>query len=361
MRKYLKTILLCILVFSSFSRTGALPGLDFYVRIWGGDLAIRWPIPAKDPHATTELLTFLGGGSEKASFYREFPDGNLPGVHSDSVDPGYTPEYTNVNIAGGVGLRRHLSLGGYRLVLTGIVRSRFESHSFPEDSISLASDSLIPDSSKLVENTLQAAWKLDKIAAVPLPLTSLPLDSILEGNLAWSPALGFRNEAGYLRLNTMLRSYLQLLNRRSVRMYLASRIGVDYLIGATIPMYALSSVGEINDPLYLPIPALGGIIRGIDAGRFNGTLKLYSNFEYRVKIATKPKLDPILRLFLDAGLSGYPEMESLTDFPMQITLGTSVSLDIMGFAELGYFVAWCPNETTTERKFGHGMILRSNF
>ena len=144
-------------------------------------------------------------------------------------------------------------------------------------------------------------------------------------------------------------------------MYLASRIGVDYLIGTTIPMYALSSVGEINDPLYLPIPALGGIIRGVDAGRFNGTLKIYSNYEYRVIVATKAKLNPLLRLFLDAGLSGYPEMVSLTDFPIQITLGTSVSLDIMGFAELGYLVAWCPSETTPERKFGHGMILRSNF
>ena len=46
---------------------------------------------------------------------------------------------------------------------------------------------------------------------------------------------------------------------------------------------------------------------------------------------------------------------------MQLTSAAGGSLEIMGIAELGYFIARWLSETTPERKLGHGMILRSDF
>ena len=89
-----------------------------------------------------------------------------------------------MSIAGGAGIRRHFSLGRYRLVLTGLIRSRWESHSFPGEGTSPASDDLIPDSAGLEDNSVQVAWKLGKIAPVPLPFAPFPLGYTLEGNLA---------------------------------------------------------------------------------------------------------------------------------------------------------------------------------
>ena len=89
---HLRIVLSLVLMLSSFPGAAALPGLDFTFRIWGGDIALRWPIPAGDPRAETELLTFLGGDSESAWFYRMFPDGSLPGKHANTVEPRYTPE-----------------------------------------------------------------------------------------------------------------------------------------------------------------------------------------------------------------------------------------------------------------------------
>ena len=226
MRKSHVAILLLGLAILPICSAAPLPGLDFSFRIWGGDLAIRWPIPPGDPHASTENLTFLGGGREGTVFYQAAAPGNSPEVET---------EYTNINISGGVGLRQRFALGRYRLAITGLIRNRWERHVVTDGS-------MITGNPELLENTLQAACRLDMIAAVPVSFTPFPLDYALETNISWSPPLGFEDEADYFRLNGNLRLYILLLNRRSLRMYLASRTGVDYLFGAVVPMYALSSI-----------------------------------------------------------------------------------------------------------------------
>jgi hypothetical protein len=360
MRKTVQILLPLLLLLPHFG-VAASPDLDFDMRIWGGDIALSWPLPGGSRLSMTEALTFVGGGRETASFYRDYPEGSLPGVHADSIDLGFTADYITANITGGVGIRHQLPLKRHRLTMTGLIKSRRELHSFPGDSESLASVSLIPDSARLVDNSLQTGLRLARETATHLRFTPFAIDYALECNLAWSPNLGLMHGADYLRLNANARAYLQLLNKPKLRMYLASRTGVDFLTGATIPMYALSSVGEINAPLYVPTSALGGVVRGIAAGRFNGSVKVYSNNEYRVKLMTKPDMNPMLRLFLDAGWGGYPETQSTENTPIQMSLGMAATLDLMGVAELGYLVAWCPFESDQARRIGHSVIYRAHF
>lgn len=353
-------ILLPLLLLLPLVGVAALPDLDFASRIWGGDVALSWPLPGKGPLSTTKALTFVGGGRETASFYREYPDATLPGVHADAIDPGFTAEYITANIAVGAGIRHQLPLSRHRLTMTGLIKSRWEGHSFPGDSLSLASDSLIPDSVRLADNSFQAGLRLGRESAAHL-FTLFAVDYALEGNLAWSPRLGLSYGADYVRLNGNLRVLLQVLNKPKLRMYIASRTGVDYLTGAVIPMYALSTVGEINDPLYVPEPAIGGIVRGLDPGRFSGTLKIYSNNEYRMKVSTKSGLNPLVRLFVDGGWGGYPDLQSTADTPIQMSVGVSGAIDIMGVVELGYLVAWCPFETDQTRLIGHSIVYSAHF
>ncbi|MBT3272139.1 MAG: hypothetical protein HN368_03215, partial [Spirochaetales bacterium] len=166
-KRFFRLILLLIVAVMPVSTAGALPGLDFNFRIWGGDLAIRWPVPAGDPHGTTKILTFVGGGSEDAWFFTEQQDSTL------------------INLAGGIGIQRDFAFGGQELAVTGIMRSRWEN--------------LTPDGQKLIENTLQAAAGIRSAAAAPLFIGPFPWSYDLEATAAWSPSLGLADEANYLR------------------------------------------------------------------------------------------------------------------------------------------------------------------
>ncbi|MBT3190946.1 MAG: hypothetical protein HN341_00160, partial [Verrucomicrobia bacterium] len=198
MRKTVQILLPLLLLLPHFG-VAASPDLDFDMRIWGGDIALSWPLPGGSRLSMTEALTFVGGGRETASFYRDYPEGSLPGVHADSIDLGFTADYITANITGGVGIRHQLPLKRHRLTMTGLIKSRRELHSFPGDSESLASVSLIPDSARLVDNSLQTGLRLARETATHLQFTPFAIDYALEGNLAWSHNLGLLHGADYLR------------------------------------------------------------------------------------------------------------------------------------------------------------------
>ena len=355
-----KLIFALLLVFSLpfITNEGHTQSLHWGIqpRLWGADMFAQYRRIDLIAQGSTGLIMAIGGGYENAYLYRQ------NGTHVNLPSTDMTATYSNLNFQINAGLKQEINWGLHVLRGFLLVKNRYEYHNPLWAPTALLFDSALPDRLTLFENALFTGLLLEKSISPEQAMEVFPLTYALQGSLHWAPRFLFNTISDYTRLSAQGKVRVQLLNRLMVQLYIAARIGVDTILGSSYPVYARTSIGRIADPYFTYMSALGGTVRGLAIGRFDGTTKLYTNFDVRVRFPVYALVYPVVTVFFDTGVSDYSTLDRRLHYAdFLYTTGSSIALRIAEIAEIGYAIAYAFNEPDTERRLRHWVTLSSHF
>ena len=223
-------------------------------------------------------------------------------------------------------------------------------------------DSELPDRTGLFETGLRFGLRLRKDIPPALAASMFPLIYELETSIHLSPPWLGNTVADYARFSAIGILLLQLINAQYCELYVAVRTGFDTLWGTALTTHARTTMGGINAPMFTRRTALGGAVRGLGSGRFDGTTKLFANLDIRLRIPINAYISPVITVFLDGGLSDYHELDHALDISEALyTAGIDFAAEIAGIAQIGYSVSYAFNETDPDRKFAHALTTGAHF
>lgn len=253
----------------------------YALRIWGIDLTWNRTGPDLVPGVETEYFCSLGGGLETFGFYRE-PDGQ---AYVPPATGANRALYKDANLTWSIGLEQGLiyDLGRQRNLweMLFCYHGRYDHHLVEQKPEALLFASALPDREGGVQNALLTGFRYNGVDSNPDALTKHGLDA--EVSWEWAPlSLGNKGTgADYHRFNLTVLGFYTLVERRGLSIYLADRLIYDHLAGAYIPVRARTTIGGFSKYPGFD-QGLGGAVRGIAAGRFDGYRKAINNIELRL-------------------------------------------------------------------------------
>lgn len=139
-------------------------------------------------------------------------------------------------------------------------------------------DSGLPDRSGIQQNSLLAGVKYNGITVDSN--NQVRKGYYAETTLEFAPK-SINETADFLRWNTTVTGFWPVVENDDYAIYAGNRFMYDRLYGNYIPVNARSSFGGASVFPGIITMGLGGAMRGIDSGRFDGYDKLINNLELR--------------------------------------------------------------------------------
>jgi hypothetical protein len=341
---------------------GGRPAFGLDGRLWGLDCSLSYAVAEPREASPTRLWLAAGGGFEEASLYRSFEGTDTVGLHTDPPVEHNTAAYKNLNADVAVGVSQDLSMGVHVLSAFLLGTFRYEHHDPSWAPEALIFDSALPDRTDLLENGILLGALLRK--GIPSEKAGLmfPLVYSIEASLRAHPRFLANTASDYARLSVIGILLLQLANARLWELYVATRLGFDSMWGTAFPVHARTTVGGIGAPYFTLNAALGDTVRGIAAGRFDGTTKLYGNLEARLRFPISSLIVPLATLFFDSGVSDYRGLDhAVSASDILYTAGINLAADVARVAQIGYMLSYAFNEPDLTRRFGYGVTLSAHF
>lgn len=338
----------------------AAPSFSWHINplMWGADGAVgmKWPDSAN--LGDTSMWITAGALYGDSSFYRRFPGD----THVDILSVDDTVGFKAFSVRGALAVSQKILLESH--VFTGFVvlKSRYDHRNpdwTPEANIF---ESSLPDKSDIWDHSGLAALRFDR--KLP-PLDELGiLPTVIQLNILaeWAPEALSTAGTDYIRLGTYAKTLTQIINRIHFQLFSAFRLGYDRLSGQSVPINARTSVGRIKPPYFGYQSALGGVIRGLPAKRFDGLTKLYANADLRLVVPFDFIITPAVTLFADAGVSDYVSLSGVLDFQnLLITAGIAGSVNVADITDIGIAVTYAFNEPDPSRRLGYAITFGNHF
>jgi len=300
------------------------------LRLYGLDAALGYRGLSLWQGADTILWVSAGGGYQFANYFPDAEDTHSP----EDVS------YSNLNLDWRLGISQGLLYGPVlkRNLLELVLLYRGKVQRYAEyDAIPTG----YPDRRGILQNSLTGGLVWDGVLRDPLYLTREGLYASVSLELVPGfLANNLEGDSQYSRANALLIGYLSLLGSREAGVYLAERLVFDYLYGQEggIPVSARTTIGGLVDlPIGKnPLEGLGGAVRGILEGRFDGFVKLVNNLELRAYFPSLSlggrggRLTPGLLAYFDAGI--YDKLtRKLSLDPVFLSTGAGLILHPIGF------------------------------
>jgi hypothetical protein len=299
----------CVGGFSTlFNDFEIVPG----IRFWGGDLEINYLGISFIPPLTTRLCIAVGFGYETAGYFRN-PDNTLycPPQSASIINHAL---FTRLEGVWSLGLRQGILFDRRKednlLEAHFIYRGKYSDYLeevSSEDAL-IFSSGLI-DSSGILQNSLVVGLFLNSVVEHDSHRKRNGIQADVSGEVA--PEYLGNNIFGladFSRFTVDIRGFVTVLDLdpeniiayNTFNIYLGDRILLDYLCGGYIPLNARQSVGgrEANSS-----DGLGGVMRGVEKGRFDGYIKILNNFDIRMNLPTLWFFVPSIVFYFDTGVS----------------------------------------------------------
>jgi outer membrane protein assembly factor BamA len=253
---------------------------EYEPRIWGIDLIwsrLGYPLfPAVD----TAYFFSVGGGLETFGFYRE--SAGTP--YQPPQDGTNRALYQDANLTWSLGLKQGLVYDLLRLrnlweaVL--VYYGRYDHHlrDWTPDALLYATS--FPDRAGGVQNAIFTGVLYNAIDEDQERWLKQGFYAELSGEFAPLGLFNADTGADYYRFNGTALWFYPLHKGDKFGIYLAERLMYDHLGGAYIPVRARTTFGGFSKYPFFS-PGLGGSLRGVDAGRFDGYVKAVNNLEVR--------------------------------------------------------------------------------
>ena len=332
------------------------------IRLWGADASLSYAVAEPLEDGATRLWLSAGGGYQDAHLYRQFVGNETAGTHADTPIPGNTATYKNLNVQVAAGASQDIPLGFHRLSVFLLGKIRYEYHDPVWASDALIFGSSLPDRIRLLENALLFGLHFKNQIPLAMAASVFPILYSLEASLHYAPGFLLNEVADYARASAVGTFLAQVVNRMRFKLFLAARMGFDGLWGTAYPVYARMTAGQIGAPFFTCDTALGGTLRGVASGRFDGTAKLYANVDVRFRVPINPQFVPTAILFFDGGVSDYRRLDHRLDPADALySVGVNVAANIAGVAEIGYLVAYALTEPDEGRRLSHGLTFGAHF
>ncbi len=358
--------LVCILLFVPAVCVFAQEDLSPYAwsilpRVWGANVSIAVRLAEVLPHWPLRVWVAGGGAYEDAFLYRSFQPGDNVGSHTNPLASHNTAAYKSLNFQGALGLSQDFAFGIDVVRAFVLVKTRYEYHdpAWAPDAGLFGSD--LADRERLLENALLIALAAERQIPLERIMEVFPITYGVEICVHLAPSLFLNEVADYTRFSVSGRLLFQLLNALSVQAYFATRLGYDRMWGAAYPAWARAAVGRIDSPYFTHEAALGGVVRGLASGRFDGTTKLYLNNDLRLHLPVHDLFSPAVTVFFDAGVADYKQLDHrIGVVDLLYTTGIQIALSVAG-TEVGYRAACALNEPDPQRRFSHGITFGAHF
>jgi len=339
MRNRLSLRLALIAIFSLAGACGwALPDLPedllfkWDVRIWGGDVAFGWKGWDLFPGVDTVLWASVGGGWQGNHYFGSDDDTVVP------ADPD-AKRYDNLNADWRFGVAQGIVFNPEqdRNLVEFLLLYRGKYHDYFDDN------GLLPaqEQGGLLQHSLTTGLLFDNVSMDEASLNSRGIYAVLSAEFApeWlgNAALG---GSDFWRLSLGVTGYQPVLDTRVLSIYLAERVLLDRLFGDQVPVSALGSIGVLKKvPIGAnPRRALGGTLRGVWGSRYDGLVKLTSNFDVRLHFPALTLFGlatPVAVAYFDAGL--YDKMTGALQLDaVYCATGLGVGLYALGFDFIFY-------------------------
>ena len=359
----LRSICVLFLLFAAFSpQPGVcIPVGDWdispYPLFWGAGLAAVYRGASLFEGVRTSILMGLNGSYRNVAFYRyadETPHTPPPGtVFLSSGFGAYDDVAFNWEFGIRQGILANPENGSDLLELFVIYRGLFK-HNI--DNGSLIIDSGLGDAGGILLNSIVPGLALSTVRSNDRHNTRHGFRA--QTSLEIAPGFFLNSlygSADFARYNLGLFFYLTLVDLGAASdnnlfsIVFSARSLFDYLFGFEIPATARQSIGGLSS-----ISAMGGAIRGLQAGRYDAYVKLVQNVDLRFNFPGFWILIPGVHLYLDAGLHG--------DLKRSLAFGVDRSFFSTGagfvlnsaFAEVGIYLDYFFNENTFSLSFFFG-------
>jgi hypothetical protein len=338
------------------------PAFRLGLRLWGLDCSLAFTAAEPLPESPTRLWLAVGAGYEDAALYRSFAGSDTVGVRTDTPVSEHTAVYKTLDLDAALGASQDLAVGSHIFSAFLVGTFRYERHDPAWAPDALIFDSSLPDRTGLLEDGVLLGLSLRRRVAAASALTTIPIEYRIEASLRAAPSFLGNRVADYLRLSTTGILVYQLVNARSLELYLAWRLGYDAMWGSSFPVHARTSMGGIGSPFFTLEPGLGGALRGIAEGRFDGTAKLYQNLDLRFRFPISPYFVPAATLFFDCGVSDYRGLDhTIEASDILYSAGVNLTANVARNAQIGYVLSYAWNEPDPERRFSYGVTLEAHF
>jgi hypothetical protein len=252
-----------------------------YLRLWGIDLEFIYEGLQFINGVDTNLWISAGGGGETIGFYREGLDGTTPYTPPDTgTDLGL---FNRSNFLWTLGLSQGLIYDETNqrnlLELMAYYRSSSETYTKLNGINANIFSTNLKDKDGILQNSALVGIVYKGIALDP----DTQVKQGIYAEATYESAPKSMNEiADFTRLNTTATGFWPLLENESYCLFLGDRIMYDKLDGAYIPINARSSFGGVSVFSGITSPGLGGTIRGVGPGRFDGYNKVINNLDLRM-------------------------------------------------------------------------------
>jgi hypothetical protein len=281
--------------------------LQTYLRLWGIDLSLVYQGMEFINGLDTNLWLSAGWGTEVIGFYRE----------SDGVTP-YTPlsgetdlgVFNRTNFLWTLGLSQGLIYDKINqrnlLEIMAYYRSSSEEY-WKYSGVPANIFEMDPEEYEDYKGILQNSVLLGIVykGMALNPDTQVRQGIYAEASYESAPK-SLNDIADFARLNTTVIGFLPLVENGTYCLFLGDRLMYDSLDGAYIPINARTSFGGASVFPGITTPGLGGAMRGVGYGRFDGYEKLINNLDLRMTFPQLIKggwMIPGVILYYDMGFN----------------------------------------------------------
>jgi hypothetical protein len=349
-------IFFSLILFLSSSPVQAIPVGDWdlipYPLFWGVGLSATYSGLTLFSGQDTKIVLGLSGAYESDSFYRK-PSGRPytppePDLFLQSGDAGY--KKASATITSGI---RQSFFFDRRLSAFLLYRSYLDINT-PSKALIFSSD--LADKDGIWQNSFTSGLIFSDIDSDVAHGTKKGLSA--EVSVEAAPEFlgnSIYGRASYGRVNFKLITHGVLFDlapgspRNLLSLVLSGRTAVDLLWGGYIPVNALTSIGG-----YYRSSALGGVVRGVQSGRYDGPLKITQNVDLRLNLPSVWLIVPAVAVYGDIGISDDPRPQRVDGArQLHTSTGAGFFLGISGF-DMGVSIDYHITENTASMSVAFG-------
>lgn len=319
------------------------------IRFWGADVGLNYLGVHFLPPLVTRLCLSFGCGYETVGYYR-YPDTSIyyPPKSASEVNEAVFKRFESVWSAGirqGIFLQpgKQDNLFEVHFLYRGKYNAYLEHDSGAE---ALVFSSGLADAEGILQNSAVIGLYYNDVAVHEShrKRNGIQADLSCEVAPAW-----FGNDiiglADFVRGTFDLRGFITVFDldpadtttENAFNIYIGGRIVLDCLSGGYIPLNARQSIGGREATTS---EGLGGVMRGIDNGRFDGYLKAVNNLDIRMNLPALGGFVPAFICYFDTGVSDNLDY-TLRPGHLLFSTGTGCSLYGCGFdvvVYINYFI-----------------------
>lgn len=339
--------LLVVVVLPGWSQDSPGIYVEFDPRIIGANLRVGYRLPLLEDRLTS--ISALGGGAWGGEAYYRFKDDTLypPGEPADAAT------HNRWTFIWDAGIEQDLSRSPDLLVAPFIFYRGMRNTNLADPGEKpLILKSQRPDATAILMNVLLFGGYVDGVTENEEYATKSGIYG--EASAAYAPpwlANDIVGTSDFTRWNLTLNGFLPMATFESPKAgaYLAGFLAADWVTGEAIPHIVRSSIGGLD-----PRDALGGAVRGVDAQRFDATVKVAANLEGRIAFTDlfDPWIVPGFVVYVDGGY--YFDSEELSSIPAEnqgfaFTTGAGLSTNLLELATLVFYTQYYLGGSTVKR------------